>query len=974
MNHITSKLVTDLQADETEIRAFVDFLFRYADAGTLVGLRSFTHDKDDQAARIHGWPAIQGNNSTLISAAIAAATQAANNPKGLVFAPPIATFWPTQEPGVLQRARLVDLANGLGISVELDEGDTLALRQKLEHLLGPATVVVASGGLWIDQQTGEIHPRLHLHWRLSEPTRTAAEHAMLKEARDLAALLVGADRSAIPLVHPLRWPGSWHCKGAPRLAKIVTNSPDAEVHLEDALATLQEAVEASGLKIGGKSEGPHTPGEPQASPARVAAAVMAIPNLDTTSWDDWNRLGLLIHRASGGGSEELELWIDWSQRSAKYVAGECQSRWEHFHGHPFTKSGAGTLFYMAKAHGLVMEKPSSHFANVMDAHQTPHAEPAGDDADVGGAETEPSADDAGAADDAENVADLEVERTCRLSDVEFAAQKKELAERCGMTSGDLASIRRKFLAKSRKDADQKAKAAKESAENAEKKAKRDNSKKAYEEADVKIRKLVERFNSEYLVVNEGGKALIFQRMENEILKRREFKRLSSNDLKMFYMNERIQVGVDMNGDPKMRNVASVWLGHENRQQFIKGVAFDPSGQTPDGVLNLWEGFGFEPVAGDWSLLREHIETVLCGGDRAQSEYLLNWLARLVQYPGQQGEVAVVLKGVEGCGKGTLATAVKTMIGHHALAIANANHLVGNFNEHLRDVIFLFADEAFFAGDKQHVGVLKSLITENTLTIEGKYANAVEFPNFLHIMMASNEEWVVPADLRSRRWFVLDVPDTKVGDYPYFEKVRKQLDAGGYAAMLYDLLNRDISAFNVRAIPQTEGLEQQRHLSLDSHHAWWLDCLERGYVFRSKLGLEEVFGVWPEEFVSTEILFASYLEFAKSRNERRPYNRVQLGKLMGDMKGIAGRKRGGIVGEHLVEDEDAGGRLIRRPRPLAAAKPSGYSFGGLASAREAFEMVTRMTIIWDDGDPVMMNEQPEPSAAKATKPANPHLTP
>ncbi len=104
---------------------------------------------------------------------------------------------------------------------------------------------------------------------------------------------------------------------------------------------------------------------------------------------------------------------------------------------------------------------------------------------------------------------------------------------------------------------------------------------------------------------------------------------------------------------------------------------------------------------------------------------------------------------------------------------------------LRDCVFLFADEAFFAGDKQHVGVLKSLITESSLTIEGKYANAVEFPNYLHIMMASNEDWVVPADLRSRRFYVQNVPDTYVGNYAYFEKIRKQLDAGGYTAMLHD---------------------------------------------------------------------------------------------------------------------------------------------------------------------------------------------
>ena len=46
-------------------------------------------------------------------------------------------------------------------------------------------------------ETGVVEDKLHLHWVLNEPTRTTDEHARLKHARKLAALLVGgADREA----------------------------------------------------------------------------------------------------------------------------------------------------------------------------------------------------------------------------------------------------------------------------------------------------------------------------------------------------------------------------------------------------------------------------------------------------------------------------------------------------------------------------------------------------------------------------------------------------------------------------------------------------------------------------------------------------------------------------------------------------------------------------------------------------------
>src|SRR5437764_15429260 len=125
-------------------------------------------------------------------------------------------------------------------------------------------------------------------------------------------------------------------------------------------------------------------------------------------------------------------------------------------------------------------------------------------------------------------------------------------------------------------------------------------------------------------------------------------------------------------------------------------------------------------------------------------------------------------------------------GQHALAISNSKHLTGNFNAHLRDCVFLFADEAFFAGDRQHMGVLKSIITEPYLTIEGKYQNAAQTPNFLHLMMASNEERVVPASIDARRFFVLEVGDKARNNHDYFAAIWQAMETGGYQAMLYEL--------------------------------------------------------------------------------------------------------------------------------------------------------------------------------------------
>lgn len=466
-----------------------------------------------------------------------------------------------------------------------------------------------------------------------------------------------------------------------------------------------------------------------------------------------------------------------------------------------------------------------------------------------------------------------------------------------------------------------------------------------------VNRIIAEFNAKYMIVNEAGKAVVYVAAEDAILHRRYFERMGLSDLRALYMNRRIEVGRDYRDNPILRSAADVWLHHAERRQYIGGVIFDPSGApTTAGTLNLWQGLSVVPCPGSWTRMQAHIRAVICSGAADRYDYLIRWFARMVQRPAEQGEVAVVMRGEEGTGKGTVARPMKRILGQHAMAISNSKHLTGNFNAHLRDCVFLFADEAFFAGDRQHVGVLQSLITEPYLTIEGKYQNAVQTPNFLHLMMASNEEWVVPASLGARRYFVLEVSNVRKDDHAYFAAIGQEMEAGGYEAMLYDLLRLDLTIFNVRRVPDTDGLQQQKKLSLGTTKAWWLDVLHRGYVFRSKLGLEEYFGRWHEE-IATELLYASYVEFAERRRERHPLTREQFGRFMVSLGAKPARPRDMVIGEHIADVQTPNGSA-RRAELIRHPKPPAYKLGSLVEARVAFSVVTKLPIEWpreDEGE-------------------------
>jgi hypothetical protein len=342
-------------------------------------------------------------------------------------------------------------------------------------------------------------------------------------------------------------------------------------------------------------------------------------------------------------------------------------------------------------------------------------------------------------------------------------------------------------------------------------------------------------NAKYCVVQDGGKVdvLMFERQAQRLGNYDHVRHvpafLSFQAFRNKYLNRSVFIP-EKDGKISAAPLGSWWLKHPQRRQY-EGLIFQPGGS---GVianhLNLWKGWGVEPQPGDWSLMREHIRVVLTAGSDEAFTYALNWLAFAVQYPDQPAEVALAFKGKRGTGKGTLGNTMVRLFGQHGVHLSDARHLTGHFNAHLRNACFLFADEAYWPGDKSAEGNLKRLITDPDLHIEGKGRDVVTVPNMLHAMMASNEDWVAPAGEHERRFAVNNVSDAHIQDKRWFSAIYTQLEHGGYAAMLHDLLHRDITGWHPRQLPQrTSALLEQQQLSLDPLDSWWIELLESGVL-------------------------------------------------------------------------------------------------------------------------------------------------
>lgn len=419
-----------------------------------------------------------------------------------------------------------------------------------------------------------------------------------------------------------------------------------------------------------------------------------------------------------------------------------------------------------------------------------------------------------------------------------------------------------------------------------------------------------------IIGNIGGKCRVIEEIEDDVLHRSRITMSSFEDIRNRYGHIQIKIGTTEKGQDVMVPLGKYWIGHRMRRQFDT-MRFMPQGDKP-GVYNLWRGFNVEPRPGDCSIYLDHLLHNMCNGDAAIYDYLVKWMASAVQNPASPGEVAVVLRGGKGTGKGTFAKIFGRLFGRHYLQVANPSHLVGNFNSHLRDVIFLFADEAFFAGDKKHESVLKMLVTEDSIPIEAKGVDVESYPNYVHLMMASNDPHVIRATGDERRYFVLDMGERNKQDKSFFKGMWKQMENGGYEALLYHLQSLDLSDYEVRNVPETSALNEQKLLSMGVEEEWWYRKLCDGRILNMH---SEWTALAPRESVNDD-----YIAYAEKWKFSRRGNETVLGKFLSRVCPHVDKVQRRVT----LDETDSSGRSVRVSRRI-----NYYDFGSLEACRDAW---------------------------------------
>lgn len=397
--------------------------------------------------------------------------------------------------------------------------------------------------------------------------------------------------------------------------------------------------------------------------------------------------------------------------------------------------------------------------------------------------------------------------------------------------------------------------------------------------------------------------------------------LWNTDTFMEWLNDRHIIS-----NEKRVKLASYWRSHPQRRKY-KGIVFAP-GRDGEGYYNLFRGF---PVIsandGDYSTFRDHLLTNICGKNEAYYTWVFGWFADIIQRPGQKQGTSIVLRGDEGVGKTIVGEIFGHLLGAHYLLVAGSRMVIGNFNAHLIALLLLQADEAFWAGDHGAEGAIKSLITAPTLPIEFTGKDSFNVDNFVRLFVTGNTDWLVPAGLGARRWAVFDVLSRCKDNHDYFAKMRTEMAEGGYAALMRDLLAFDLKTVDLRTVPKTSAILDQKILSLNPEQTWWLDILQAGKLPWGARNLGP-------RSCPVELVMDSYIVHAKEQGAPRRRSETALGLFL--KKYVPGLRK--ARQEYELHDQWAG---VKKQYKHV------YEFPALRDCREAFKKEIGQDLVWDD---------------------------
>ena len=258
------------------------------------------------------------------------------------------------------------------------------------------------------------------------------------------------------------------------------------------------------------------------------------------------------------------------------------------------------------------------------------------------------------------------------------------------------------------------------------------------------------------------------------------------------------------------------------------------------IFNMFEGFRFpytktdevNPCIQPWI---DHIENILCQGNKAYAKALTQWFAHIIQKPTEKSYAVIMYSG-QGTGKSIIYDFFTRCIGTaYGLQVGKLDDVTMSHNTHMRGKLIINANECTNEPTKKDTNILKSIITEIELLINPKGSNQYVVPNFARLLISSNYKRCMKLDADDRRYFCLPVCNSKKNNKTYFKPLIDSLTNIETQRAFFDYLaNYDLTDFKHTRPPMTVYKREMIQTGVNNLVAFMKDICENavsGHEYR-----------------------------------------------------------------------------------------------------------------------------------------------
>lgn len=310
------------------------------------------------------------------------------------------------------------------------------------------------------------------------------------------------------------------------------------------------------------------------------------------------------------------------------------------------------------------------------------------------------------------------------------------------------------------------------------------------------------------------------------------KKISLQSIKEHFKNKKITITIEnpvMNDRGKWeiskeeisKDFYSIWSEDPNLKEY-NDIKFSCEDEVDENIFNLYRGLpkfskeifqksetvSLEPIY-------EHIKSLVNYNDE-HFEYMLNWLAHIVQYTETPCGTCIVIISDEGCGKDLFSNFVGSCLNeNYYINTQSIDKITGKYNGVLGGKLFITVNELDGLQSREHIEALKYLITAEDLLIENKYQNPVKCKSYARYIFFSNQLTAFPVTASSRRPIIFNASNKHLPQIcgqkeseKYFSKLYSIYKSEVYqCAFLRMLCKRDISKWNFKDVTKSE-LQQE----------------------------------------------------------------------------------------------------------------------------------------------------------------------